>query len=46
MEVHTHVSDGYDKFLKMFTAVAGWVVGATAIYLLFNLFSQFTIGTT
>ena len=45
METHNHVSDVYDKFLKIFTIVAGWVVGVTALYLLFSLFSQFITGS-
>lgn len=38
---HDHGSDGYDLFLRIFTQIAGWVVAATAVYMLFGLFSQF-----
>jgi len=41
METHNHVSDIYDRFLKIFTIVAGWVVGGTVLYLLLGLFNQY-----
>ena len=42
MDTHHQGLDGYDLFLRIFTFIAGLVVGGTALYMLFGLFSQFT----